>query len=98
MAVLGAVFAFMVLAGLAVMACAACWIVGAVREHLIWRDGGEPYIPSRVYIDERYGDTDADATRRTGLPSVPSVTAMRLRYRHPRLLDQSAFNSGGFRR
>ncbi|PZS25705.1 MAG: hypothetical protein DLM59_19760 [Pseudonocardiales bacterium] len=66
MVVLGVLVGFMAVAVLATMTCIAVWVASTVRERWIWRDGGEPYIPSRVYIDERYGGADADATRQTG--------------------------------
>lgn len=75
MPLVGALLAIMALAALTVLVCAIWWLVSALRERWIWREGGEPYIPSRVYIDERYGGTDADATRQTGFLGPTGIAA-----------------------
>lgn len=44
-------------------------LVGYVRRRLEDRRSvADPFVPSRVYIDERYGGADADSSRRTGNP------------------------------
>ena len=46
----------------------AALAVSAICERRSWRARAEDdfFVPSRVYIDERYGSADADATRMTG--------------------------------
>lgn len=75
MVVLGVLLAFLAFSVVVLAAGLTVWIVSTVRERRIWRDGGEPYIPSRVYIDERYGGADADATRQTGFLGVTGIAA-----------------------
>ena len=71
---------------LAAVGCLAAMLIGvvtlavaALRERWTWRRRADdaPFVPSRVYIDERYGSTDADATRMTGYlgPSATDVYA-----------------------
>jgi hypothetical protein len=75
MVVLGVLLAFMAVSMLALATGTVVWVVSALRERRIWRDGGEPYIPSRVYIDERYGGADADPTRQTGFLGLSGIAA-----------------------
>jgi len=75
MPLLGVLVAFMALGALGVIGCAVSWVVDTLHERWIWRDTGEPYIPSRVYIDERYGGADADGGRQTGFLGPTGIAA-----------------------
>jgi len=59
---------------LGVLLFVAYWLHDAVVN---WRDDHcrEPYIPSRVWFDQRYGGTDGDPARmlhRADFPHVPT--------------------------
>ena len=67
MVVVAAVLAMLAVLGFAVtLTLVVSLAVSSFRERRLWRPSAEPFVPSRPYIDERYGATDADATRQTG--------------------------------
>jgi hypothetical protein len=71
-AALAMIFLAPMLAGfVGAMWWAALW----VQEHVqAWRDrDATPYIPTRVWWDDRYGGTDGDPLRRWSDREVPGV-------------------------